>query len=415
MSNRQIIRFSGFFIPAAVFSALIVVSGIAGYIYHAAVEKDGGFNLGVDFKAGLMQEVQLAPSAFSVSYEGSANAVLNYKSSGINIVITGSKGENTAYPFLYSAYPDLNSLGEAMKEAVPGISVTLNAPGETKSAWLLESAQGNPQLGSKPFNLHYLEPAAKPVKIDEVRAALEALGTPSVQELGVPEERRFMIRMEDENITQDKIVNTLEEMFGTGNVAVTRAEYVGSRFSRQLQTQAFTLMALTLLVIFIYAAIRFRPQFAFGAVIATAHDALIMIAFIVWSRMEFNTTTIAALLTILGYSINDTIVIFDRIRETRALYPDDDYEMVLNRAVTETLSRTIITTVTTMLAVLSLFIFTTGTMKDFALLLLIGMAFGVYSTIYIASGFTLFWERRIKPLKRRKAERAQAVRNAVSG
>jgi len=397
MNSKRILKFSKLFIPAAIFSAVIVLSGIGGYLYHSLAAKDGGFNLGVDFKAGLMQEVQLAPSAFSVSYDGSANAVLNYSKTGINIIVTGARGANTTYPFLFDNYRDLNSLSAAMKEAVPELSVTLNAPGTTPSSLLLESAQGNPQLGTTPFNLHYLEPNAEPVKIDDVRAALQPLGNASVQELGVPSDRQFMIRMEEENATQDKVVSLLEEKFGAGNVAVTSAEYVGSRFSAQLQQQAFTLMLLTLLVIFIYSAIRFKPQFACGAVIATAHDAMIMVAFIVWSRMEFNTTTIAAILTILGYSINDTIVVFDRIRETRVLYPDDKYVDVLNRAVTETLSRTIITTATTMLAVLSLFIFTTGTMKDFALLLLIGMAFGVYSTIYIASGFTLFWDDHIRP------------------
>ncbi|NLJ11081.1 MAG: protein translocase subunit SecF, partial [Treponema sp.] len=119
-------------------------------------------------------------------------------------------------------------------------------------------------------------------------------------------------------------------------------------------------------------------------------------AFIVWLRMEFNTTTIAAILTILGYSINDTIVIFDRIRETLRLYPDSSFEDNMNRAITETLSRTFITTITTMFAVFSLFLFTTGTMKDFALALLIGMTSGVYSTIFIASAFVLFWEKKIK-------------------
>jgi preprotein translocase subunit SecF len=127
-----------------------------------------------------------------------------------------------------------------------------------------------------------------------------------------------------------------------------------------------------------------------------------MVAFITWTRMEFNTTTIAAILTILGYSINDTIVIFDRIRETRRIYPDDRFVDILDRSLSETLSRTIITTATTMLAVLSLYIFTTGSMKDFALALLVGMVSGVYSTIFIASGFANFWEvtarkRRTRP------------------
>jgi preprotein translocase subunit SecF len=176
-------------------------------------------------------------------------------------------------------------------------------------------------------------------------------------------------------------------------------------------------------LILIYASIRFKPQFAIGAVLAIAHDALIMVAFIAWSRMEFNTTTIAAILTILGYSINDTIVIFDRVKETRLLYPEDSFSGVLDRAVTETLSRTIITTLTTMLAVLSLYIFTTrglyqngldaaekirlvftehNNMKDFALSLLIGMISGVYSTIFIACGWTLFWEKNIKKPKTAK-------------
>jgi preprotein translocase subunit SecF len=119
--------------------------------------------------------------------------------------------------------------------------------------------------------------------------------------------------------------------------------------------------------------------------------------------MEFNTTTIAAILTILGYSINDTIVIFDRIRETRRIYPEDPFETVLNRSLTETLSRTIITTATTMLAVAFLFIFTTGSMKDFALALLVGMTSGVYSTVFIASGFVYLWDIQAKKRGQKKA------------
>jgi len=118
--------------------------------------------------------------------------------------------------------------------------------------------------------------------------------------------------------------------------------------------------------------------------------------------MEFNTTTIAAILTILGYSTNNTIVVFDRIREYRRIFPDDPFVDVLNRSLTATLNRTIITTLTTMLAVLSLFIFTTGSMQDFALALLVGMTSGVYTTLFIASGCINFWENiKVKKEKRR--------------
>jgi preprotein translocase subunit SecF len=139
-----------------------------------------------------------------------------------------------------------------------------------------------------------------------------------------------------------------------------------------------------------------------GAVLAILHDGLITVAFVVWTRMEFNTTTIAAILTILGYSINDTIVIFDRIRETRRIYPGDSFVDILNRAISETLGRTIITTLTTMLAVAFLYIFTTGSMREFALCLLVGMTSGVYSTIFIASGFVNFWENQAAKKEKKK-------------
>jgi preprotein translocase subunit SecF len=403
---KRIIQFSKFFTVAAIISTLIVISGVLAYL-----TKDG-FNLGVDFKAGLMQEIQFAPSALSLTWSGAGNATINYSTTGITIIVTGTSGENVTHRFNFDDYPTLSALADALETQAPGLAAAIDAPAATLSSWLVESAQGNPQLGGTAYTLHYLQPESVPVDIGDVRAALESLGTASVQVLGEPFERRFMIRMDDdegtESVSAEKVLSALQTAFGANEVAVISSQFVGSQFSKQLQSQAGLLMILTLALIFVYCAFRFKPQFAAGAVIATAHDALIMVAFITWSRMEFNTTTIAAILTILGYSINDTIVVFDRIRETQRLYANDTYENILNRAISETLSRTIITTVTTMLAVLSLFIFTTGSMKDFALALLVGMAFGVYSTIYIASGCTLFWDRHIKSRLKKKAARATA-------
>jgi preprotein translocase subunit SecF len=266
--------------------------------------------------------------------------------------------------------------------------------------------------------VHYLSPNEQPIPIEDVRAALLPLGTVSVQVMGQPQDRQFMIRMEDndlsdgEGVPAEKIISTLEAAFGAGGVAVTRSDYVGSSVSQSLTHQVFILLAATLVLILIYSSVRFKPQYATGAVLAIAHDALIMVAFIVWSRMEFNTTTIAAILTILGYSINDTIVIFDRVRETRRLFPEENYTYILDRALTDTLGRTIITTLTTMLAVLSLFIFTTGSMRDFALALLVGMTSGVYSTIYIACGFVNFWESRKASISKKVPSAPEPVKAA---
>jgi preprotein translocase subunit SecF len=121
-----------------------------------------------------------------------------------------------------------------------------------------------------------------------------------------------------------------------------------------------------------------------------------MVMFVTWTRLEFNTSTIAAILTILGYSINDTIVIFDRIRENTKLYPDMEYSKLMDFSNTEMLGRTIITSLTTMLCVVTLFIFTRGVMQDFALVLIVGMISGTYSTIYIATAFSVAWNKIAK-------------------
>lgn len=393
---KQIIKFSKFFLPAAIISLVLIVSGVAGYVIY------GGFNLGVDFQAGLIQEIQFAPTALKLTYTGKAVAGISMDKNKLEIVISGSDVEKKTYTFAYVSYPTIGSIKDGMS-GIEGFAVELVASQDVASNTLVQSAQGNPRLGSVPYGIHYVTPEAGAVNIADVRKALTSLGSVSVQNLGQPKERKFLIRVEDKGnepefakLTAERISTALTNAFGEGQIAISRTDYVGARFSKHLTEQAGLLLFLTMLLILVYVSFRFKFHYAAGAVLAILHDGLIMVALIVWLRMEFNTTTIAAILTILGYSINDTIVIFDRIRETLRLYPDNSFEDNLNRAITETLSRTFITTITTMFAVLSLFLFTTGSMKDFALALLIGMTSGTYSTIFIASAFVLFWEKKVK-------------------
>ncbi|MCL2834018.1 MAG: protein translocase subunit SecF [Treponema sp.] len=414
---ERIIHFSKAFVPAIIISLILCVAGIAGYIMM-------GFNLGVDFQAGLIQEVQIAPTAFSLTYNGIGNASVSAGRSSMTIVISGAGVSGSQYDFPYSSYPAIGDLVNGLKP-IDGLTVVNSAPSDARTAWLIQSSQVNPQLGLTPYVFHYLTPDAKPIPIDEVRASLLSLGTVSVQVMGLPQERHFMIRIEDDKIAgipgmaqnssvpAERIITSLESTFGQGGVALTRSDYVGSRFSKQLTNQAGVLLSVTLLLILVYVAFRFKPQYAIGAVLALVHDGIIMVAFVVWTRMEFNTTTIAAVMTILGYSINDTIVIFDRQRENTRIFPDDTYVGVLNRSISDCLGRTIITTATTMCAVLSLYIFTSGTMKDFALLLLVGMTSGVYSTIFVASWFVNLWENRKLKKAKKKLGLKQEEKSAV--
>ena len=392
---KRIIKFSKYFLPAAIFSTLLILFGLYGYFTM-------NFNLGIDFQSGLIQEVQFAPSALDLTYTGNSTVSVYLDRSKIDVVVSGASGDNVTHSFPYNQYKTIGDMVAGLSR-IEGLKVSTNLSSGADSHYLIQSARGDSHLRATPYLFHYLAPGANVISIEDVRSSLISLGEVSVQVLGEPSDRKFMIRVEEkevdgttEQVPAELIISALEDNFGKGEVAVISSSYVGSRFSKNLTDQVGILMALTLLLILAYSSIRFKPQFALGAVIAILHDALVIVGFVVWTRMEFNTTTIAAILTILGYSINDTIVIFDRIRENRKLYPDDGFELTLNRSLSETLGRTIITTFTTLLAVFALYFFTTGSMKDFALALIVGMVSGVYSTIFIASGFVNFWDKHFK-------------------
>jgi preprotein translocase subunit SecF len=398
---KRIIRFSRAFLFTTVLSLALAAAGLAGYAV-----KDG-FNLGIDFQAGLIQELYFAPRAFSLTYDGPGNAVVSLDNASLSVAVSGVGVRGFTGQFLVSDFETLGAFAQALNQ-LEGVRALTGVPNSTPFRLLALDSQSNPALGEEPRWVHYVPRDAPPVPIEDVREALSSLGDVSIQVLGDPMDHRFMIRLSESSMEggfdPKDLTQILERSFGQGETVVTSSNYVGSRFSKTLADQAGWLLAATLALILIYASIRFRPKYAIGAVLAIVHDGFIIAAFIVWTGMEFNTTTIAAILTILGYSINDTIVIFDRVRETRRIYPGDTFVDVLNRSITETLSRTFITTLTTMLAVVSLYIFTTGSMKDFALALLVGMISGVYSTIFIACGFVYFWERTFTGDKKKAAE-----------
>ena len=240
----------------------------------------------------------------------------------------------------------------------------------------------------------------------------------SVKMVGDSKSNSFQIRAGDDGSDpeaskkiQQAIASRLSSAFGEDMIAVIKTDFIGSQFSSSLVLQSIILVAATLLLIWLYSTIRFRWDFALGAVLAITHDALIMVAFIAWTGLEMNSTMIAAILTIIGYSINDTIVVLDRVRENMKTVKVTKFTELLDLSQTEILGRTVITTVTTLLAVFALYIFTSGSMKEFALALIVGMISGVYSTIMIASAFIALVRRNWKPSDEEKKSAAfSAVR-----
>ena len=190
---------------------------------------------------------------------------------------------------------------------------------------------------------------------------------------------------------------SLEKAFPDAKFARASLDKVGPTIGAEIQRAAVTASLLSLFGILVYVAFRYEFSFAIGAVIAVIHDVFMTIGCYALSGRELNATMVAAILTIIGFSINDTIVIFDRIREDLKLGVRGSFREIINQALNQTLSRTLITSGTVLLATLSLFIFGGGAINDFAFTFLIGIITGTYSSIYIASALVLWWHHGDKP------------------
>jgi SecD/SecF fusion protein len=194
-----------------------------------------------------------------------------------------------------------------------------------------------------------------------------------------------------------KVVNELQKEFPETNFKVLSLDRVGPTVGQEIQETALLAGLMALFGILIYVAFRYEFSFAVGAVVAIIHDILMTLGWYFLAGRELNATTVAAVLTIIGFSINDTIVIFDRIREDLKLGVRGTFREVMNQALNQTLSRTIITSGTVFLATLSLFIFGGGVINDFAFTFLVGILTGTYSSIYIASAIVLWWHKGQRP------------------
>ena len=205
----------------------------------------------------------------------------------------------------------------------------------------------------------------------------------SLQEFG--DENTIIIRLQNENNQESiKTVEKVKELIDDKVTEFRRSEFVGPTVSSELLWKGFQAVSFALFAILIYIWLRFEWQFGFGAVVALTHDVLFTLGILSLFNVEFSLSTIAAVLTIAGYSINDTVVIFDRVRENLRKYKKLELIDLFNMSINNTLSRTVMTSITTLLALLSLYIFGGEVIKPFALTMIIGVLIGTYSSIFIA-------------------------------
>jgi preprotein translocase subunit SecF len=236
--------------------------------------------------------------------------------------------------------------------------------------------------------------------IEQVRSALGSLATTEtvIQDFGDPGSNEYLLRLEKTSVElgslSEQLRDALTKQFGAGQFEIRRIESVGPKVGRELRQQgAWSVVAATIMMGF-YIWFRFDLRFGLGAVIALVHDVLVTIGALMLAQYEFDLTIVAALLTIVGFSVNDTVIICDRVRENMRKIRRESLEYVINLSINETLSRTIITTGTAILVLIALYVLGGGVIRPFAFALLVGFFSGVYSTIFIASPVILLWDKR---------------------
>ena len=367
--------------------ALAGVLLLAGVISLVAF---GGFNLGVDFESGLSQRIQIAPVGLEVTYSGNKDAVLSISGSALSLEVRGDEGVSTT-SFRFAAYPTAKDLASALA-GVAQVSATA-VDGSLKSEDLLSGYGFPATLSATPTRLNFQSTGN--ASIEDVRSALSALGNVKVQTVGSSASQTFQVRLGiKDNSTQssmeDEVKAALAAHFGEGNVVVLQSDYIGPKFSATLLSSSILAIVVAMALILIYVWFRFRFAYAVSSLIALLHDILMMLTVISLLRLEFSSTTIAALLTIIGYSLNNTIVIFDRVRENVMLNKDASLAAHINRSVTQSMSRTIMSAVTTLVAILPLAIFASGDIQLFAVNMGFGILFGTFSSNLLAPAM-LYW------------------------
>jgi len=230
-------------------------------------------------------------------------------------------------------------------------------------------------------------------KIKDSLASMD-LGTVVVQSFG-DDANEFLIRVQETEKGKElsgMISGNLNSVYGEGNVDIRRVEMVGPQVGKDLRQKGILSLVYAMIGILIYISWRFELRFAIGAIVALMHDVLITLGAFSLSGREIDLPIIAAFLAIIGYSLNDTIIVYDRIRENYGKHQKKGFSAVVNLSINETLSRTILTSGTTLLVVLALFIFGGGVIHNFAFAMLIGILVGTYSSIFVASPILIFWD-----------------------
>ncbi|WP_342374693.1 protein translocase subunit SecF [Myxococcus stipitatus] len=367
LKNKTNFDFIGKRKPAVFISTLVNLAILVGI---ATV----GFNYGVDFAGGTVVELKFNHSISAADVRERAQKGGLHDVSVQNI---GSADENA---FLLR----MGGVTQLTEENAEKAKKAIEALGNMRNVYA--------DLANGIINFR----SATPMAAETIKKAVEDSGT-GVQEVRILGESQAGAGTDYQVVASgmaDKVYSALGAGLEKPDFEQRRVDYVGPQVGKQLRNRGVMALLYSMVAILIYVAFRFDFKFGPGALLAMIHDVIMVAGYYLVSRREFGLTAIAALLTIVGYSVNDTIVIYDRIREDMAKYKGKPLAEVINIAVNDTLGRTILTSGTTALSLIGLLIFGVGEIFDFAMAMLVGILVGTYSSVYIASPLTIWLDER---------------------
>ena len=399
-TNFDFLRWKWPFIGASV---VLSVAGILSILMH------GGLRYGIDFKGGALMTVKFA-------YPPPVDKIRAAMSQKV-------KGDISVQNFTDPASVNEVAIGTELQE-----EKLLNVNRQTM-ADVLTATFGQPSSGKLDFNNASSEQLINRLREPLARAGV-ALSEPQLQKL-VADILNFRNTPPRSGLITDfnqlssvpgvnaAVINTLKQECYLSPFTIRNVEMVGPKVGAELRTKAILATLYALAGMLVYIAFRFEWIYGLGAVIACFHDTIITIGLFSIFNKDIDMTVIAALLTLVGYSMNDTIVIFDRIRENLKFMRRESLEVVMNRAINQTLSRTVMTSGLTFLTVIALFIWGGPVLHNFSFALVCGIIVGTYSSVFVASPIVLFWHNYADTRKKRTGpapavaspQRAEAVRN----
>jgi preprotein translocase subunit SecF len=348
-----------------------------------------GPNLGTDFKGGTEIEVEFKKETSTTEI---SDAVIASGFSQPDVIRVAENGAKNRYLIRVQ---EVSTIGADKQREIARVlcvvdgAPTAECPAEHQATEMKVSPGGDKiavRYRDAP-DLAWIKARMETVHTVAMR---EGEGNPTIQNA---HDNKVEIQVKSKG---DQLLDGLRTRLGTDRVPDTalRVEWIGPKAGAQLRDSALKSIAIALVFIMVYIALRFDLRFAPGAVISLAHDALGTLGLLVFMHREINLTTVAAILTVVGYSVNDTVIVYDRVRENFGVLRGATFESIINTSISEMMGRTILTSSTVVMSLLAFFIWGTGPLKDFALALIIGVVLGTYSSVYVALPFTWWLDRR---------------------